>query len=92
MRQRCRILRHKRHCNFVPIFVLEFFPRGNDTWMIMTERQRAEPAEEIQDFLAVAGDVIHAFRVIDDDLVEPEQFHKMQLAGVQMRREQIDNP
>ena len=55
------------------------------------KRQRAEAAEEVEDLAAVAGVVVHALGTIDDDLVEAEQLHEMQLARIEVRREQIDD-
>ena len=89
--ERRRILRHERHRDLVPVLVLELLAGGEDARMVVAERQRAEAAEEIEDAAAVAGDVVHALGAIDDDLVEAEQLHEVQLAGIEVRREQVDH-
>ena len=57
-------------------------PRLEDARMVVAEGQRAEAAEEIEDLAAVLVDVEHAFGALDLDLVEAEQLHEMQLAGI----------
>ena len=57
--------------------------------MVVAEGERAEAAEEIEDLAAVLVDVVHALGALDLDLVEAEQLHEMQLAGIEMRLEQV---
>ncbi|CAM5200189.1 hypothetical protein BTHI11S_02081 [Bosea thiooxidans] len=89
LRQRRRILRHERHADLVAVLVLELLPRGDDARMVVPEGDRAEAAEEIEDPAAVPGDVVHALGAIDEDPVEAEQLQEMQLAGVEMRGEEL---
>ena len=66
------------------------FPaRLENARMVVAEGQRAEAAEEIEDLAAVLVDVVHALGALDLHLVEAEQLHEMQLAGVDMRLEQV---
>ena len=57
--------------------------------MVVAEGQRAEAAEEIEDLAAVLVEVEHAFGALDLHLVEAEQLHEMQLAGIDVRLEQV---
>ncbi len=78
------ILRHEGNRDLVAVLVLELLARRDDARMVVAEGQRPEAAEEIENLPAVLVDVVHAFGSLDLDLVEAEQLHEMQLAGVQV--------
>jgi hypothetical protein len=54
--------------------------------------ERPEAAEEVEDLPAVLVDVVHALGALDLHLVEAEQLHEVQLAGVQVALEQVGHP
>ena len=84
-----RILRHEGDGDLVALLFLESAARLEDARMVVAERQRAEAAEEVEDLAAVLVDVEHALGTLDLDLVEAEQLHEMQLAGIDVRLEQV---
>ena len=92
VRKRGRILRHEGHRDLVALLVLEFLARFENARMVVAEGQRAEAAEEVENLAAVLVDVVHALGAVDHDLVEAEQLHEMQLAGIEMRLEQLGHP
>jgi hypothetical protein len=55
----------------------------------VAEADRAETAEEVEDFASVPIDVVHPLGALDQHAVKPEQLHEMQLPRVQMPIEQI---
>ena len=92
VRKCCRILRHEGDGDLLALLLLEFLARLEDARMVVAEGQRTEAAEEIEDLAAVLVDVEHALGTLDLDLVEAEQLHEMQLAGIEMRLEQVGHP
>ena len=56
--------------------------RLEDARMVVAEGQRAEAAEEVEDLAAVLVDVVHALGALDLHLVEAEQLHEVELAGI----------
>ena len=84
LRQRGGVLRHEGDGDLVPLLLLESAARREDARMVVAEGERAEAAEEVEDRAAVLVDVVHALGALDDDLVEAEQLHEMQLARIDM--------
>ncbi|MNV99500.1 hypothetical protein D3C71_1948720 [compost metagenome] len=52
--------------------------------MIVSESQRTEATEEIEDFPAVLVGVMHALGAFDLHLVKTEQLHEVELARIEM--------
>jgi hypothetical protein len=87
--KRAGILRHERNGDLVAHSLPGTSCARRQKRVVVAKGQRAEIRRRNRESCGRSGRVIHALGALDLDLVEAEQLHEMQLAGVDVRLEQV---